>query len=249
MRNESSSRLAAQAGGQLLLVELARLLGVGPADPETLGAGASYIRRQPAVFLSWLLESCEDPEWVSRTVARSYWHPNGFAKLTLHIFPETGFRIRLHIWPAVPGEPLGESNPHSHRWDFASTVLTGTGMHMVEYAESTTTGRPYNRFRYGEDPSNPALLRADGSVRLERIATPHVWRGGVYTCDTAVVHTVVPVDNGLTATVVVQGPHRTPSTVVYCEPGLGADQPNRPLSESDFRLLVKEVVTSWERAA
>ncbi|WP_236790715.1 hypothetical protein [Amycolatopsis sp. GM8] len=248
MGKDSSSEPAADTGDQLFFTELTGILGAGPADPETLRAGARHVCAHPAEFRSWLLNSCADEEWVARTVARSYWHPNGFAKLTLHIFPESDFRIRLHVWPPVAGEAVGESNPHSHRWDFASTVVAGRGMHMVEYEESAS-GRPYHRFRYGADPENSAVLQADGQAQLKKVGTPHVWRGGIYTCVSDIVHTAVLVDNGLTATVVVQGPHRTRTTVVYREPGQSDDQPNRPLSESDFHLLVREVVTGWEKDA
>ncbi|TNC22950.1 hypothetical protein FG385_23850 [Amycolatopsis alkalitolerans] len=240
--------MAAGSGGRLFSTELAGVLGAGPADTATLLRGARRVAEQPGRFISWLRNSGADEKWVRETVARSYWHPNGFAKLAVHVSGEPQFRLRLHVWPAVPGAPAGESNPHSHRWDFASTVLVGTGMHMVEYAESAN-GRPYDRYRYGEDPADPAALRADGHARLKKTGAPHVWRGGLYTCNTKVVHTVVPVDNGLTATVVVQGPHLTRSTVVYREPGQSDDQPNRPLTEGDFHLLVKEVITGWENGA
>jgi hypothetical protein len=118
-------------------------------------------------------------------------------------------------------------------------------MHMVEYREVADRGKPFARYRYGTDPANPAALVADGTARLFRTNSPHVYRGEVYACDTDVVHTVEPIGSGLTATVVVQGPRRTPTTVVYCGPGESDDQPNHPMSESDFQLLVKAVVTEF----
>jgi hypothetical protein len=113
---------------------------------------------------------------------------------------------------------------------------------MVEYKENAQRGKLHTRYRYGGDPSNPAALRPDGDARLLRTNSPHVRPGQVYSCDTEVVHTVVPIAAGLTATLVVQGPHRSRSTVVYCEPGQSEDQPNGKLSESDFRRLVRSVL-------
>ncbi len=194
--------------------------------------------------MSWLDILSRDEDAVRSIARRSYWHPNGFAKLVLHASAEPEFRIRLHVWPASDKPSRGESNPHSHRWDFASTVLVGEGMHMVEYEESVERGRPHRRYRYGTDPANPAALVADGAARLKITRPQHVWHGDVYTCDTSIVHTVQPIGAGLTATVVVQGPRRTPTTVVYCLPGETDDQPNHPLSEEDFRWLVKSVVTA-----
>jgi hypothetical protein len=211
---------------------------------DDLRRAARFLADQPAMVVSWLAELGENADTVRELAERSYWHPNGFAKLVLHVNRSPQFRIRLHVWPVVPGAPLlGESNPHSHRWDFASTVLAGGGLHMVEYVESESAGKAFDRYRYGADPNDRATLLLDGAARLKRIAAPHVRYGEIYSCDVRVVHIVAPIEEGMTATVVVQGPHASPSTVVYCEPGRDTDQPNQPMSELDFRLLVKHVVT------
>jgi len=181
-------------------------------------------------------------------VKRSYWHPNGFAKLVLHTSAD--FRIRLHVWPEADEPSRGESNPHSHRWEFASTIIAGEGMHMVEYGETSEGGELHSRFWYGADPADPAALRRDGQAYLKKLRTPHVRRGQVYSCDTEIVHTVRPIDASLTATVVVQGPHRSAKTVVYCLPDQTDDQPNGELTESEFRLLIDSVVAaSTERVS
>lgn len=214
----------------------------GGTDLPGLYAAAAEIRNNRHSFVSWLDSLSQDEDTVRAIARRSYWHPNGFAKLVLHIGTEPEFRIRLHVWPASAEPSRGESNPHSHRWEFASTVLAGKGMHMFEYGETAKGGKPYRRYRYGTDPADPAALVSDGDVRLKVVRPWHVGYGEVYSCHTEIVHTVRPIDAGLTATVVVQGPRRTPTTVVYCAPGESDDQPNHPLSESDFRLLVKSVV-------
>jgi len=221
------------------------LSGDGSADLTRLREVAHRVLKQPATFLSWLDGLCRDDSLAAEVAARSYWHPNGFAKLVLHTSAE--YRIRLHVWPSGSEEiSTGESNPHSHRWEFSSTVIAGGGLHMVEYTEDSHRGKPYDRYRYGSDPANPAALRHDGEVRLFKVRSPHVTRGQVYSCDTSVVHTVRPIEAGLTATVVIQGPHQAQSTVVYCKPGQSDDQPNGELTESDFRLLAKSVLAECE---
>jgi hypothetical protein len=217
-----------------------------PGLPQ-LEAAAEHIRGARRAFAAWLRDLAADDAAVAEIAKRSYWHPNGFAKIVLHAGVEPEFRIRLHVWPRSETPSAGESNPHSHRWEFASHVLTGTGMHMVEFAETAEGGKPYQRYRYGTDPANPAALVADGEVRLKRRGVPHVQSGDVYTCDTSVVHTVRPIDAGLTATVVVQGPRRTPTTVVYCAPGESDDQPNFDLTEADFAELASELLVSLDK--
>ncbi|WP_410655006.1 hypothetical protein [Amycolatopsis sp. lyj-112] len=221
--------------------------GDGLADLSWLRAMAHRVQDDRETFLSWLEEILRDEESVRAAAKRSYWHPNGFAKMVLH--SSADFRIRLHVWPSSEKPSRGESNPHSHRWEFASTIIAGEGMHMVEYNETGEGGKPHDRYRYGADPADPAALLADGEARLKVVKSPHVRRGEVYSCDTGIVHTVRPIDAGLTATVVIQGTHRTPTTVVYCEPGQTDDQPNGDLTEHDFRMLVGAVVRAFGNAS
>jgi hypothetical protein len=245
---ETTPTLAARIGGQRLCADIAALLRTGPTDVDHLRAAAWLAARNPGTVASWLDELCRNDSAVRDLARRSYWHPNGFAKLVLHVSREPEFRIRLHVWPVVPAGPLvGESNPHSHRWEFASTVIAGGGLHMVEYRETEEGGKPYNRYRYGGDPDDPAALRPDGSARLTRTGSPHVRCGEIYSCDTTIVHTVAPIALGVTATLVIQGPHRSSSTVVYCTPGRDDDQPNGELTKSDFTWLVKSVAEAVDR--
>ncbi|WP_328646818.1 hypothetical protein OHS58_00840 [Amycolatopsis sp. NBC_00348] len=228
---------------------LAETLGRDGAALSNLEKAAWEIRVEPRPFVSWLAGLLTNDAKVAEIAGRSYWHPNGFAKLVLHTSAEPEFRIRLHVWPESDVVSPGESNPHSHRWEFASHILVGTGMHMVEFTEVADGGKPFRRYRYGADPAHPAALVTDGEVRLKRQRSPHVVRGEVYSCDMDVVHTVRPIDAGLTATVVIQGPRRTPATVVYCEPGESDDQPNGVLSEADFRRLMTAVLAAFKSEA
>lgn len=67
-------------------------------------------------LLSSLIQS---PEFLAEIAARSYWHGNGFLKVVLL---DQDYKLRLHIWFAGTS---CEENIHSHRWGFASHVLTG----------------------------------------------------------------------------------------------------------------------------
>jgi hypothetical protein len=243
MSNDPSSAVAVASRGGRFSHDIGEMLSdTHLIDLTRLRAAAQAVVTCSDVFLSWLDELCHDDSSVAAAAARSYWHPNGFAKLVLHTSTDPEFRLRLHVWPASDQPHQGESNPHSHRWEFASTVVAGAGLHMVEYKENAHRGKLHARYRYGCDPTDPAALRPDGEVRLLRTNAPHVRPGQVYSCDTEVVHTVVPIAAGLTATLVIQGPRRSQSTVVYCEPGQSEDQPNGELSESDFRRLVRSVL-------
>lgn len=63
---------------------------------------------------------------------RSYWHPNGFAKLVLDQRRFVG-EVRLHIWPAHPHD----EDIHGHSWTYESTVLAGE-LTEVAYREAVS---------------------------------------------------------------------------------------------------------------
>lgn len=72
------------------------------------------------VNMTSLLSSIiQSPTLLKQIAARSYWHGNGFLKVVLL---DQGYKLRLHIWFAGTS---CEENIHSHRWGFASYVLTG----------------------------------------------------------------------------------------------------------------------------
>ncbi|MEU7790222.1 hypothetical protein [Amycolatopsis sp. NPDC049159] len=231
------------AGGSGFIADLAASVGRGEVGLRSLATAAGTVGEAPAGFVRWLAETACDADSVRGIVARSYWHPNGFAKLVLHTSIDPEFKIRMHVWPASEAPRRGETNPHSHRWEFASTLIAGQGILMAEYLEVTEGGEPFTRHLYGTNPADPALLVADGATRLVDATAPGLSRGGVYACGTDIVHTAEPLGERLTATVVVQGPHRTSTTTVFRPPGETGDQPNRPLSAEDFRQLVSAVVT------
>lgn len=232
----------------------AALLGVAdsawrPGVWELRDALERMVRSRTAL-LAWLGALAADADRLGAMQAMSYWHPNGFAKIVLHLEHDSGVRIRLHVWPASDQLRAGESNPHGHRWDFASTVLAGDGLDMTHYADVTDVagcagpiepGEAYTRCRYQAGPSGRATLRPEGPAWLAPVATPTVSAGGIYTCDTSVIHTVMPLGTALVATLLVQGPDTSPSTVVYSRPGDDLDQPGTPLSRAELVGLLGEV--------
>jgi hypothetical protein len=186
-------------------------------------------------LLDWLT-GFDDPaqaEWVAR---RSYWHQNGFAKLVLRAADD--HKVRLHVWPAGENR-LGETNPHGHRWSFASTVLAGEGLATVNYAEAAT-GRPYVRYRYVGDNGEGALTPV-GNTCLVQIDEAEVRTRERYVVDTSEVHTVAPLGTSLVATLLTQGRATVEAAPVYCAPGVPVDGPVREIAPEQVRGLIRDV--------
>jgi hypothetical protein len=221
---------------------VAERLSESRASPD-LAAALDLLLADRAALLGWFRSILADPAALARVVAGSYWHANGFAKLVLH--DGRGFRIRLHVWPA--GEDRrGESDPHSHRWDFASTVLTGTGLEVVEYVELPTSACDedvesvrYSYYGRSLVPETKVFLHLDREF--------DVLTGDRYTTVTSRIHTVAPKGNDLVATLLVQGPHINPEAAVYGDDDLDSRASlGRAVDADAVRALVTDVAATLE---
>lgn len=209
---------------------------------DDLGAALGLLLQDRGALLEWFRSILADPAALARVVAGSYWHANGFAKLVLHDGP--GFRVRLHVWPA--GEDRrGEADPHSHRWDFASAVLTGAGLEVVEYEELLTsasaTDAEHIRYAY-----YGRSLVPDTKVFLRRDREFDVLTGDRYATVTTRIHTVAPKGADLVATLLVQGPHTNPAAVVYGEGLDSRSSLGHALDAGAVRALVTDVVAALD---
>lgn len=210
----------------------------GPRDTTALAAALERLLADRPALVGWLGSLVDDPDRLTQVVNESYWHANGFAKLVLH--SGAGFRIRLHVWPTGEGR-RGEPDPHSHRWDFASSVLAGDGLDIVESVElleaDSVRDEPCTRYVYdgfGLVPDTKVFLR---ETRRYAVLTHQR-----YTTDTRAIHTVAPQGSDLVATLLVQGPHISSATAVYgTDLDDLVDRPGRPIDAADVRELVADV--------
>ena len=90
-------------------------------------------------MIALLSSITQSPVLLKQIAARSYWHGNGFLKVVLL---DQGYKLRLHIWFAGTS---CEENIHSHRWGFASHVLTGSlkSELWADAANDDSTALPY----------------------------------------------------------------------------------------------------------
>lgn len=203
--------------------------------PTALRGIVDYLTDDRQVVNGWL-RTIHD-ERADDVARRSYWHPNGFAKLVLQA--RRDYKVRLHVWPAGDCR-RGDTNPHGHRWNFASTVLCGDGLHEIHYVEACS-GDAYERYRYAGGNVAGALTH-EGNVRLVKREERDVHAGDRYELDTRVVHTVHPLGNTLVATLVVQSAPLHASARVYGIPGVNVDEPGQAISVEEVRELITDVL-------
>ena len=107
-----------------------------------------------ANMIALLSSITKSPALLKKIAARSYWHGNGFLKVVLL---DQGYKLRLHIWFAGTS---CEENIHSHRWGFASHVLTGSlnSELWADAANDDSTTLPYTSSLPSADSHTPTLL-------------------------------------------------------------------------------------------
>lgn len=130
-----------------------------------------------------------------RIVADSYQHDNGFVKMLLAKPDGIPFRLRLHIWPAVP---MVEQNVHDHRFDFWSFVMCGklTNIEWAIQDEGTLMGHYIYSSRQGADTYE---LHWSGVQSLTRARQITLDTGSAYCVDKSILHTIsTHGDNALT---------------------------------------------------
>ncbi len=199
---------------------------------------AHRLREEPDLLRAVLRALVNDGAELRTVSARSAVHPNGFAKVVLHAGERWG--IRLHVWP--PGRLVEDVNPHGHRWEFASWIVTGT-LREVTFTESPR-GEWFERCEYGRRPSGKAYLRVTGSARLTPRRTIHRPAGMVYVRSRSVLHTAEPHGGGLVASLVLQGSKSFGPTPVYLRPGDPAEDDERELRPDELRSLLTAVIAA-----
>jgi hypothetical protein len=129
-------------------------------------------REQLVGMLSTIMCSRSHQEAIA---GRSYWHPNGFAKLVLADHPLMG-QVRLHIWPDMPAD----DDIHDHAWEYVSTTVAGELTEIVYHESLSGEGWQVWRHTYDRVGHRRFALVDPTPVRLAEPAEPRVHAvGGV----------------------------------------------------------------------
>jgi hypothetical protein len=200
-----------------------------------LHSKARELRDDPRVLRSSLELLRSDRAMLKAVARRSYQHANGFAKIVLH--EGGGYRVRLHVWQPKPPDYGADTNPHGHRWEFASWIVVGVLREEI-FAEAAS-GRRHRRFAYHGTPD----LHPAGEAALRRMRTIERRAGDVYGRGRGVVHTVSPAMTDLVVTLVLQGPTDVEPTPVYQPRERGKHAETR-LTLRQLRSVLDHVVTA-----
>jgi hypothetical protein len=138
----------------------------------------------------------------------AYRHPNGFIKIRLASLRDLGWAVRLHMW----AERSSDYDIHSHRWDFASRVLSG--ILMEDTYQLTASRGLYRRYRCSPSIEGRYALDLQGECDVELASRNRYHQGISYTRDAEVLHQSYTDSTSRAMTLFIQGPEREASTTV-----------------------------------
>jgi hypothetical protein len=229
---------------RLIAKSLAQALGTsagvnGHVRTHHVRNAARLVQAHHAVLRANLDELTYDERLAADVAARSYWHSNGFAKLVLHVDEANGSRLRLHVWPDAARRRTAYQNVHNHRWPFLAVVLCGAvRVRLFEEVDPPTDDTPRSFVKYVYDAGAPTLVAPFREVErcaLRDVGDAVYEAGEAHSCSTIELHTVTPNVSGTAATLMIQGPAKDGSALVY------QDAVRPLLVDTGERLTAKEV--------
>ncbi len=189
-----------------------RQIARGANDLDTMHKTVRSLGSSDNVF-PLLKEVADNPNLVYGT--ESYAHYNGFDKLVFIDLREQGIALRLHIWWPYSGEVKHRENIHSHTFDLATTLLTGS--YIAETYECADTGIAFHEYQYMRDVgADHYKLHLIGQTKLQKVSLSKLVAGSSYTQDASVIHRVI-VPGDLTATLMLQRTRKDISARVFSE--------------------------------
>ena len=138
---------------------------------------------------------------LERLARLSFAHPNGFDRLVIASDPDSGARLRVHVWWDDDDRTIGAGHIHNHPWSFASRILAGRlqveTYHASRAARAGSATEDGGQLMFG----CPAPLEtrtsyrwsyiAHGRVRLDPCANLSLPTGSHYLLDFRVFHRVI----------------------------------------------------------
>ena len=157
-----------------------------PTDASEVATSASELATR--------CKQLQGPLLVEAIIERGYWHPNGFAKLTLPEIVSGAHHIRLHYWPRLADSERALRDIHSHRWRYTSIVVAGS-LFVEDYIFAPNESGDTTRFLCSANDGGEYLLNPLDKGILSP-ATRRVLRSGqIHFGDPSTIHRAFP-DSG-----------------------------------------------------
>lgn len=183
-----------------------------------------------------LISILREESRISESGGWSYIHGNGFDKLVL-LMREGVYKLRLHVW--WEDAPLDATeNIHCHRWDFASTLITGNYRYQL-YERTDREGTEEGYEYVYHPPRNEGFhgLKLVGQQRLLCTFDANLAAGSSYYMSRKLFHRITRLGHGMTSTIMLQQRDATDTATMFAKSAY--DQPEElhtpPLGSEGFK--------------
>jgi hypothetical protein len=168
----------------------------------------------------------------SRDPPVGYKHPNGFSKIRLVGLTDYGWAVRLHVWDGGSSD----RDIHSHRWPFASYVLSGS---LIERRYESNSGMgQWIKYDCGRSVDGLYALRNPQACNVSLIAEDTYQSGSSYKGNAEALHLAMTGGGAHpTVTLFIQGSERKKSSTVI-KPKCPAVNANHPVAQYRTQELV-----------
>jgi hypothetical protein len=210
-------------------------------------------RREEVIPL--LRSILNSPATLAEVAARSYLHVNKFDKIVLVGNSEfQAYRLTLHLWrPPYSQDALKQELIHDHRFNFWSTILTGTLSSEVfqqRHSALRQNGslRTYRQYRYIPEAARATEFREfykyRGNVNLLSTGIQHRGTGETYYLDAPTIHRIILPQRNITCSLVLRGPRLRSYSCVFntTYPSRDTFQKNKMFSESDLAYRLSQLL-------
>jgi hypothetical protein len=192
-----------------------------PSSPDVVVANLQLIREVGARdrVIRMIDEVLDSDELLAEVAAQSYRHVNLFDKIVLVGNDEpTAYRLTFHLWlPPYSDSEVRQELIHEHRFDFWSTILTGT-LRSQTFARDES-GKPYRRYRYVPETIRTRqfgdFYEFSGEQPLLSLGVNEKRPGMAYHLSAPVIHRILPPSDSAVCTLVLRGPRLRPYSFVY----------------------------------
>lgn len=186
-----------------------------------------YVRIfRPPFIREIIKEILSDSFLLNEVASLSYTHYNGFDKIVIYQTKST--KLRIHIWENTTYRDLIDENIHNHRWDFITSLLTGS--YYLKIYQKSDKGKIYHCYSYlPPDCGEYYKMEYEGQEKLKGVFSTKISSGNFYVIDKEVFHKVKYSNMNYTATLMLHNENSENNINVY----------SKKIIENNFNLPAK----------
>jgi hypothetical protein len=162
----------------------------------------------------------------------AYKHPNGFTKFRLAV-EKNGLIVRLHIWE----EPFNQGDIHSHRWNFASRIVSGSVIESRYEARADEVGE-WTQYECSKGKSESYLLQRSGNYSAHVVERNEYCKGQSYFRDHKALHHISIAGPYPVITLMIQSAPKVSSSQVLTVKDLSRERAVRIIGLSEMRAIL-----------